>query len=230
MPRKTTLILTVRDLSVLRQVGSSRIATLEQLARWFWPDATITSARSRLRSLAEVGYLESKWSYRNRQPVLAYTLTAAGYMQLPVVIRPRVRVGWPSMGELTQQLLANDALFTIERKLKARGAQLIDWRSVYELRAEYASTASHTWRDGGNPHRDNIADAEMHIETLAGRQVWDVEIDGCYYGQMLDGKAKAMAKSGKPTLWVCEQSRAARVRRATEPYKNIQLLVLTEQR
>ena len=64
------MILTPRDDEILHVLGTAvRALTLTQIARTWWPDATLATARARLRQLESGGYLQLE--HETVSPVLA---------------------------------------------------------------------------------------------------------------------------------------------------------------
>lgn len=221
---------TERDLAILRWLGMGGIASLEQVAVRFWQSSNqITTAKARLTRLKGAGLLQSAWCHKRGRAELVYTLTARGVNELPPIVQDRVRPGWPPSGEIVQQLVANDTQALIERELQTKGARIIEWRTARELRADYGKEVARANYEGRNlPHRE-IADAQIEIQVKDGsKTIVDIEIDGQYFGRMLEAKMKGFGKQkSRRVWWVCTAARASLVRAAALPYRNIRVLILT---
>lgn len=73
----------------------------------------------------------------------------------------------------------------------------------------------------------DIADARAIVQTADGAiQEIDIEIDGQYYGKMLQAKAASLCCSSRPVVWACSTSRVAIVTRAVQDYPNITVMEL----
>jgi hypothetical protein len=206
-------------------IGQAGVASLDQLARRFWPGKRPGTASDRLRRLVQAGYLEMQvWD--GRQPgERIFALTHKGYMQLGSASREQLHVGFPAPAGITQQLLAQDAYLWLEAQVRERAGQLTSWKSERELRAEFLRAEHIARRSGKLTSSVEIPDAQATIMTAQGEeQILYIEIDGAYYGKMLWQKAKGLAKSGQQVLWVCTKARANYVRKAVAEYPNIQVL------
>jgi DNA-binding PadR family transcriptional regulator len=227
--RNNTGGFTERDLAILRWLGIGGIASLEQLAARFWQSSNqMTTAKAQLARLEGAGLLQSAWCHKRGRPELVYTLTARGVKELPPIVQDRVRPGWPPSGEIVQQLLANDTQALIERELQMEGARIIEWRTARELRAEYGKEVARANYEGRNLPKKEIADAEIVVQARDGsKTIVDIEIDGQYFGQMLEGKMKGFGKQkSRRVWWVCTAARENIIRAAALPYRNIRVLIL----
>ena len=222
--------LTDRDLAILRWIGFGGIASLEQLAVRFWQSSNqITTAKARLARLEGAGLLRRAWCHKRGKPELVYTLTARGVKELPPIVQDRVRPGWPPSGEIVQQLMANDAQALIERELQPKGARIIEWRTARELRAEYGKEVARANYEGRNLPHTEIADAQIEIQAKDGsKTIVDIELDGQYFGRMLEEKMKGFGKQkSRRVWWVCTAARSNIISAAALPYRNIRVVVLT---
>lgn len=227
---------TDRDRNILQWVGQGGVATLDQLARRFWPSKGVDAALNRLRQLVKAGYLEThvcdSWcpGGTERRGERVFALTQQGFMQFNPSERQHFYVGLPPPAEIGQQILAQEAYLRLEMQAREQGAQLVGWKSERALRAELLRSHHHMLRPGARGEdllQRDIPDAEVVILTASGeRQILYVEVDGAYYGKMLWQKAGGLAKSGHPVIWVCTLSRADYIRKAVAEYPNIQVLSL----
>lgn len=73
----------------------------------------------------------------------------------------------------------------------------------------------------------DIADARVIVQMMEGAiQEIDIEIDGQYYGKMLQEKAASLGCSSRPVIWACSSGRVATVTRAVQGYPNITVMEL----
>jgi hypothetical protein len=222
--------LTKRDLAILEWIGRSGIAGEQQIMRRFWPDSRAETARDRLRQLVKAGLLTAHVCDVRRPGEDVYSLTGQGRRHFDPCERSRLQVGLPTVGEIRQQMIAQDAYLYLEEQARAHGEHLADWRAERELRADFRRTQAAAAREGQVIPDWEIADAQAVIAGADGaRQTLDVEIDGQYYGRMLRQKVERCGAGGRPTLWVCaSQRRAAAVQRIAAPYGNIRVVVVQE--
>ena len=217
-------LLTKRDAEILRWVGSCGVASLDQLARQFWSGRQNGTAQDRLDLLVHADYLQAQWSQHRGAVERVYALAASGCAQLPCVAQERVRIGFPPSGMMRQQLLASEARLQITTAVEAAGGQTLDWKPEWELRAEYNRAVALADRRGtARPHHE-LADAQVVYRSGAGQErTIDIEIDGYYYGAMLQQKAACYGRSKRTIYWICEANRMTRVRAACAAYPNIQV-------
>jgi hypothetical protein len=224
--RSGSLQLTTRDLDILRWIGQGGVASLDQVARRFWEGKQPETALTRLRQLVKGGYLEAHVCDALRPGELVFTLTQRGRLEFDPSWRERLQIGLPSAGEIRQQLLAQDAYLALEAWAREQGAELVSWSSEREMRASFHRTRRSSIRRSRQVTAHDIADAQAVVLTADGeRLLLDIEIDGAYYGKMLKDKAARLGKSGRTVIWVCTQEREASIRRATNDYPNILVLV-----
>lgn len=219
---------TARDLRLLQWIGQAGIASQDQLHRHFWAGQQPETAQNRLAQLVKAGYLQTTLcDVRRADGEVVYMLTDEGRQQFAPQDQATLRVGWPAVGELAQQLLAQDTYLYLAEQVQTQGGELVAWHTERDLRSAFYQAARRAAAQHHAPPDWEIADAQAVITTIEGRtQEVDIEIDGQYYGQMLRRKAARFGQGGRPTLWVCPPARERAVRRATQPYINIQVLVL----
>lgn len=220
--------LTKRDLRLLSWIGQAGIAALDQLQRHFWAGRHVQTAQDRLAQLVKMGYLHrTLCDIRRAEGEWIYSLTHQGRQQFAPQERAQLRVGQPGPGELAQQLLAQEVYLHLAEEARAQGGELVAWRAERDLRGAFHRLARQAERQHGAPPAWEIPDAQAVIVTADGStQEVDIEIDGQYYGKMLRQKAVRFGTGGRPTLWVCVPAREPVVRRATQPYANIRVLVV----
>jgi DNA-binding PadR family transcriptional regulator len=237
-------VVTERDQALMRFIGEGGVATLDQLHRRHWPNAQVQTARDRLSQLEKAGWIKSQpVSAGGRGNEIAFTITKKGAALFPKSEAERFYIGLPSQGELKQQLTGQDARIQLERQLAERGERLLYWKNEREIRSEfYREQAAYNKKYGyahnkqhwGKPSIDDIADAQATIIDRDGNEhTISIEIDGQYYGKMLDKKIAAFAKYGgggsgsTHNLWVTTSNRAGRVGAALSAHSHIDLMVLS---
>jgi hypothetical protein len=219
--------LTARDLAILRWVGRGGIAAASQLAGRFWPGCRATTARDRLRQLVQADYLARHTCDARRPGEVVYTLTPRGRRLFPPAEQRTLQIGLPAASARRQQLVAQDAYQYLEQEAHAQGGHLVAWQGEAALRsAFYRNARASSYQVPAGP--TEIADAQVQIAGADGRtQIYDVEIDGQYHGQMLRKKLDHCGMGGRPTLWICAApARAAHIRQAAARYPNIRVIAL----
>ena len=208
--------LTERDRALLHFVGQGGLATHSQLHQQFWGEAQRRTAYDRVQQLAKAGWLKRETVDVRKPGEIVYTLTAKGAKHFTKPERARLIIGLPAHHELKQQLIAQDVRIALEREYKAQGYELHDWQNERDLRR-----AQRIGRQGqgrrGRP-MDEIGDAHAtFVNPTTGEQVeLPIEVDGQYYGKMLDKKLKGCRAMGKPMLWATSGGqRAERIRSMT---------------
>lgn len=226
-------VVTERDQELMRFIGQGGVATLDQLHRRHWPNALVQTARDRLSQLEKAGWIKSQAvNVGSRGNEIAFTITKKGAALFPKSEAERFYIGLPSQGELKQQITGQDTRIQLEKQLAERGEKLLYWKNEREIRSEfYREQAAYNKKYGyahnkqhwNRPSVDDIADAQaVVIDGEGNERTLNIEIDGQYYGKMLDKKIEAFAKyggagssSGKDqNIWVTTPSRADRVRQA----------------
>ena len=116
----------------------------------------------------------------------------------------------------------------IAAEVQAAGGTWGDWRGEREIRSAFRHAQNVATAGGLPAPRWEIADAQAVWTDAAGQpHVLDVEIDGQYYGQMLQKKLARFGRSGRPTLWICDSARrAANVTRAAAAWPTIRVLLV----
>lgn len=247
-------VLTERDRDLLLFVGTQEVTSLEQLARRFWPEARLSTAQDRLTQLVRSEYLRSKRCYtRNAQKAgeLVYSLTRKAVPLFSIAEQARLHVGLPPSNDIEHRLLANEVRLRLEEQLYADGGRLIGWHSERELRADCGREVARRVRVTANmpAAKDlstvnahgagfkpgivgrkqlDIADARAVIQSCDGTiQEIDIEIDGQYYGRMLQEKAESLGRGSRPVLWACSgPGRVATVTRVVLGFPNITVMQL----
>jgi hypothetical protein len=212
VPHRTRLI--------LRWIGDGGLASRPQLTRRFWPHARYPRAAYQyLHDLIRQGHLLTA-----RQTVLGrvydlYVLTEQGSTAIKVY-PPFVRTGWPHHREYAHLLLGQEVRLHLEQQLAraGQGGQILAWRTDYLLR--HLTPPSQT--------QEEIADVQVELRRTATSrlEVLHVEVDGSYYGTLLETKAAAYGTQQVPVLWACLPHRATRIRNAVAAYPNIEVLTL----
>lgn len=215
-------IATDRDLEIMRLLGTDGVAGLTTIHNRFWPDAQPQTARDRLLQLEKAGWLEQHYIdppstgrgklKSNVRDCLVYNLTDRGAKaHFGPVERKSMITKLPAPNEIYQQLMAQQARFRLENRLKEDGLALTGWHNERQLRSQtrlQQRPGVRAWKN-----RAGVADAQASIFNPAtGETVGQlVEVDGQYYGQMLKQKIAAIARAGKSTLWITTPDRANRI-------------------
>lgn len=244
-----TVQLTERDRAILRRIGQGQVATLGQLTELFWKETgpaedknedkgnshrkeeellrKATSkpkqktAQIRLAQLTASGYLETTYTNARRPGEQVYSLTPKGAALLTPLEQERVVVGLPASNEMRQQLDAQDARLILEKWLKARDEQLLDWKSEREIRSEAFQERNRREAELGRKlipeeleQLPELPDATALIEQADGSTYKiDLEIDGHYFGQKLARKLEGFIAwgraSGREIIWATSSRRRA---------------------
>jgi hypothetical protein len=234
-----------RDREVVRFIGWGGVASLAQLHAKFWLVRQLSTCRSRLLQLEKVGWLESRYSdvLKPTCPQLIFSITPKAAANFSADEHSRMLVGLPASHELKQQLIAQTARLRLEQDLAEQGQRVVEWLNEHDLRREYATiappgqsrqTSAVNYHQIGAAHSEGIhslvaeiADARAIIVDRAGRHsAIDIEIDGYYYGRMLDEKLAGLERSPRPVIYVTWQSRADHLKAALQAYPNLHLLVI----
>jgi hypothetical protein len=214
---KTKLVITERDRKLLSFLGTGGLASLSQLQRLFWPQSTNErSCRARLSELEKAGYLQSWFvDLAHRRGVLVFNLTRTGALAFfSQEERRYFYTGLPTRAELHQQFLGQEARLSLELTLPDQNKQLLGWKNEHQLRGEGWKKLGGVFRSGRAGRLPDIADAQALIldQSSGELQSLAVEIDGQYYGRMLDQKLTQLAKKGQEVLWLTtSQQRVERV-------------------
>ena len=215
--------LTDRDREILRFVGRNGVAALGQIHDRYWHSAKERTALERLQQLVNAGYLvRDQTEARREVGETIYGLTKKGATQFDKMEVRQLTLGLPSLGEMKQQLYMQDTFTRLEKVLEARGAKLVEWLSERALRgAQRREQIALKGRAEGSRsplNYEDIADGQAIIQEADGSMgVINIEVDGAYYGRMLEKKLSDMGRSGHPTLWVTVGAdRAARIGREVE--------------
>ncbi len=216
-PVSRAKVVTDRDLAVLRDIGQNGIATFAYIKAHYWPDQLGRTCRERLSQMEKAGWITKEYFSLRKPGELTFSLTRLGAEHFTRPERLRFMIGPLARHEVRQQLDALDARVALIRQYEALGFRLLDWKNERELRSHQTGTAG-----------EEIADClASFINDATGQVVeLDIEIDGQYYGQMLEKKIRALAVTGRPSVWATSTGRARRIRQAVAGFPNISVLVL----
>src|SRR5437868_4213404 len=126
---------TREGLFMLRVIGESGVASLEQLHSRFWSQASVKAARRGLLKLEKLGYLQSAYTDVRGERELIFSLTELALQQFSQKEQGRLLSGIPKYNELGQQLLIQETRLVLERELAQRDAKLLEWRNEHLLRS-----------------------------------------------------------------------------------------------
>lgn len=210
-------VVTDRDLALLRDIGQNGIATFGYIKAHYWPDQLRRTCRERLSQMEKAGWITKEYFSLRKPGELTFSLTRLGAEHFTRPERQRFMIGPLARYEVRQQLDALDARVALIRQYEALGFRLLDWKNERELRSHQTSTAG-----------EEIADClASFVNDSTGQVVeLDIEIDGQYYGQMLEKKIAALAGTLRPAVWATSAGRARRIRKAVAGFPNIRVLVL----
>jgi DNA-binding PadR family transcriptional regulator len=216
-PASQAKIVTDRDRAVLRDIGQNGIATFAYIKAHYWPDQLGRTCRERLSLMEKAGWITKEYVSLRKPGELTFSLTRLGAEHFTRPEQQRFTLGPLARHEIRQQLDALDARVSLVKQYESLGYRLLDWHNERELRSRQTSTAG-----------DEIADCLASFVNEASGQVveLDIEIDGQYFGQMLEKKIAALAATGRPSVWATSAGRARRIRQAVAAFPNITVLVL----
>lgn len=238
----TVVTLTARDFSVMRLIGTDGLASFKTLHAKFWPLAKARYCRDRLRKLEKAGWLESHYvvDTHKESSILVFTLTPSGAKaHFNQVERQAMMIGLPAYAEIHQQLMAQQARFILEERLKRKegekggeeeggGLHLIEWNNERQLRSEARLRLRPGSRSWGR--LSGVADARARIINPKTGEVFEqlIEVDGHYFGKMLRQKIARIAADGKKTLWVTTSDRRVKILKEVSQAaaENIELLIV----
>lgn len=206
--------------AVLQWIGEVGIATRRQLITRFWQNAQARTAYAHLYWFIQHGYLISRADQTVlKQPAMIYALTPQAATAL-LLAPPYIQVGWPSHAEYNHQVLGQQTRLVLEAELAATGGSIRQWRSERYLRHIHPPSEGHL-----------IADAEIDIQQPVEGviELVMIEIDGEYYGAMLQEKVEKYGAYAQPVIWSCLAHRAARIQQAVAPYPHIRVLPLVQE-
>jgi DNA-binding PadR family transcriptional regulator len=212
------------DLEVLKFIGKGGLASHSQVHAKFWPIAKEQTCLERLEKLQKAGYLKSQLiDIVNPKREKIYLLTPDGSKLFSRAIQDRFFKNVTN-SEIKQQLLAQDALLRLEKEWAEQGKVIVNWKHERELKSEL----SHQQRKGIDTRQVEVGDAQATVRDDATGEIYQVEIevDGEYYGKMLNGKIDRFAASNKPTIWVTTPDRAKMINSRIINHPNISLLVI----
>jgi DNA-binding PadR family transcriptional regulator len=146
-------VVTERDLKIMRLLGTDGISNLKTIHEKFWPGAKAQTCRDRLLQLEKSGWLKSHFvDTRGKKNELVFTLTPQGAKQhFSQIERKFMITKLPAYNEVHQQLMAQQARFILENRLRERGLELAGWLNERQLRSQ----ARLQKRPGTSHRRDN---------------------------------------------------------------------------
>lgn len=197
----------------MRLLGTDGVSNLKTIQERFWPEAKVRTCRERLSQLEKAGWLESHFvDTRGKKNELVFTLTAKGAKQhFSQVERKFMITKLPAYNEVHQQLMAQQARFFLEDRLKRVGLELAGWLNERQLHSQarrQQRPGTRAWGPLGG-----IADAQAVIVDPATGETstLNIEVDGAYYGKILRNKIATITSAGKSTLWVTTPDREKRI-------------------
>ena len=216
-PASQAKIATDRDLAVLRDIGQNGIATFAYIKAYYWPDQLGWTCRERLTQMERAGWITKEYISLRKPGELTFSLTQLGAEHFTRPESQRFMIGPLARHEIRQQLDALEARVALTKQYDALGFRLLDWKNERELRSRQTSTA-------GTEIADCLA---SFVNDSTGQVVeLDIEIDGQYFGKMLEKKIAVLAATGRPSVWATSAGRAGRIRQAVAAFPNISVLVL----
>jgi len=132
--KKAALVITDRDLEVLKFIGKGGLASVSQIQSKYWTGAKEQTCRERLEKLQKAGLLNSQLiTTRNPKGELIFTLQPAAYKLFSRAIQDRF-FNNVTNSEMMQQLLAQEALLKLEKEWAEQGKVLMDWKHEREIK------------------------------------------------------------------------------------------------
>ncbi len=215
MPNSSTKakVVTDRDLKIMRLLGTDGVSNLKTIQERFWPEAKVRTCRERLAQLEKAGWIESQFvDTKGNKDMLVFTLSSKGAKEhFSQPERKFMITKLPAYNEVHQQLMAQQARFRLEERLKDCGQELAGWLNERQLRSQarlHQKPGTRAW--GALP---GIADAQAVILNPHTGEIvnQNIEVDGAYYGKVLRGKIAGIARAGISTIWVTTPDRAKRI-------------------
>jgi DNA-binding PadR family transcriptional regulator len=223
---KKAFELTERDLLVLKFIAKGGIASLSQINAKFWPGAKERTCYERLHKLKKGGFLKTEvTTVRNKEGELIFSITSDGSNLFSQSIKDQFFKNITS-SEVKQQLLAQEAIIKLEKVWTQQGKVIVNWKHERELKSELSPKKVKKVNTAIN--QVEIPDAQATVRDNTTGEIYEVEIevDGAYYGKMLQSKIDRFAAANKPTIWVTTPDRAAMITNRISNHPNIQLLVV----
>ncbi|MEI6044387.1 MAG: replication-relaxation family protein [Chloroflexota bacterium] len=212
-----------RDLKVLQFIGKGGIASISQIQTKFWPEAKERTCLERLQILKKEGLLTKQIvTSRKSEGELVFLITPEGSKLFSRSIQARF-FHQITTAEIKQQLLAQDAILKLEQELIVQGKVLVDWKQEREIRSLLKRQ-----QKKGDTSQLEVPDAQATVRDETTGEIYkvEIEVDGAYYGKMLQSKINRFAASNKPTIWVTTSDRAAMIITKISNHPNITLLVV----
>jgi hypothetical protein len=208
-------VVTERDLAIMQLLGKDGVSNLKTIHERFWPQAKVQTCRDRLLQLEKAGWIESQFvDTRGHKNELVFTLTLQGAKRhFTQPERKFFITRLPAFNEIHQQLMAQQARFRLEKRLKEMGMELAEWLNERQLHSQARLRSKPGTRVWGK--LSGIADAQAVILNPATGEIGNlnIEVDGAYYGKALRNKIGGIVRAGIPTLWVTTPNRAERITR-----------------
>lgn len=186
-PAPSPVHCTERDLRLLAWVSARGCAGDEQLARLFWRNRRLQTARERLAKLVAAHYLHSETVDARGHSECMYWVERKGARTLRQADLPVLQQGKPARAEVAHLLKTGDVLI----KLGERGKLLT-------VMHEHALKAAKSKGTGSA----QVADAYVELERDGTTEHFFLEIDGAYYGVRLKNKVIELGQSAYPVRWV----------------------------
>lgn len=195
------LNLTERDFDLLRLAATGQVFSLDQAHTLYWPDAERSTAQARLARLVAGGLLQSAYTNARGLSEQIYCLTHDGAGLLTPMEQQRADPSLPGRATMRQQLDAQDTRIKLTKYLAGKGERILKWRTEAELRGDHiANIRKMIYKKGRKLKPDELAalpdipDAEAFVERIADGATYKmlIEIDGAYYGALLEKKICGM--------------------------------------
>lgn len=198
---------------IMRLLGTDGISNLKTIHEKFWPQAKAQTCRDRLLQLEKAGWLKSHFvDTRAKKNELVFTLTPQGAkLHFSQIQRKFMITKLPAFNEVHQQLMAQQARFILEGRLREQGLELAGWLNERQLRSQarlQQRPGTRAWGALGG-----VGDAQAVIVDPATGETTNqnIEVDGAYYGKVLRNKISGIVSAGKSTIWVTTPDRSSRI-------------------
>ncbi len=191
-----------RDEKLMRFIGQSGVANLNQIHKVFWEGRQVRTAQQRLAQLVKAGYLVTDFTDVRQPGEQIYGLTAKGRNEFSKLEQKTLTIGLPNRMEMEQQIEAQDVRITLEQDFGQRGFKLAEWKSERRLRAVQTTQVV----------KEKIVDAEATFTNKQGQsENIKIEVGGKYFGKMLTEKVKSFSSNTGTLIWATTQAHAGRV-------------------
>lgn len=214
MSRSVQLHITERDMKIFTFIGKRGCASLEILARTFWPQRVVTTCSDRLNQLTRAEYLSRQMVQVRRKDEKIYALQKKARMLFDEDARKAFYRRLPAVNEMRHALDMGDIL-------DAFGSKVIDFTNEHQLKS---LNAKQVRNEAGVP------DGHVVLEQKNGQLLSIyLERDGAYYGSVLDKKVEDMGRTGQPILWICDTTeRVVHVAAVCKAYETITVVRLED--